>query len=181
MTTQIGQLTYTLFPTQADPGMLADNTVNRIVSRVAAETIYPGRGLEKATDSGAVQMVQQTSTTLNLVGFSVLLTAQRPGLGGDNNGTNVGGAVYNVGDMVPVLKRGSMFVEWSGTTQVEGSSHNMYHSSTIATNRGKLTDVGTSAGAGTEIAACPSWVQLQAKLTGSGNIALVDVNAPGAA
>lgn len=179
MTAQIGQLTYSLFPVQADPGQLADNTVNRIVSYVAAEQIFPGRGLEIASDGASVQQVQQTSSTLNLIGFSVLLDV-REGLGADNFGTAVGGAVYAAGDLVAVLRKGSMFLEWKGTTQSVGLKPNMYHSSTITTDRGKVTDANTATTGGAEITACPSWVQLVSKLPGTGNIALVEVNAPGA-
>lgn len=178
MSYSVGQLTYSLFCAQAVPGQLADNFENRIVSREAGETIYPGRGLELGT-GGVVQQCQQTSTTLNLFGFSVFQSA-RPGTGTANLGTNVGGAVFNVGEMVPVLRKGAMFANWKGTTQTAGIP-NMYHSSTLAADRGKITDAGTSTGAGTEIALCPAWVQVQTVLTGSGDIALVEVNAPGAA
>lgn len=179
MTTQIGQVTYTLFPSVAVPGQLGDNTVNRIVSKVAAESINPGRAVELASD-GNIQQCQQTGSTLNVYGVAILLT-MREGLGQQNDSATLGGAVYSVGDVVPVLRRGSLYGEWKGTTQVEGNKPNVYHSSTTATDRGKFTDASTSTGAGTEVANAPSWIQIRAVLSGSGNVVLLDVNAPGAA
>lgn len=179
MAVQIGQISYSLAPAIAVPGMLADNGVNRITSKIASEVVNPGRGLELASD-GSVQQCQQTSTTLKLYGFAILSTAQQEGVGQQNDSATAGGASYSVGEMVPVLRRGSMFVEWKGTTQVEGNVPNMYHSSTLSADRGKVTDAATSTSAGVEIAACPSWVQLTAALSGTGSVALVAVNSPGA-
>ena len=178
MTYQVGQLSYSLFPAVATPGELADNTVNRIVSKVAKEAIQPGRGLELAAD-GSVQQVQQTSSTMKLFGFSVFLSA-REGVGNNNDSANPTGAAFAIGDMVPVLRRGSLFAEWKGTTQVEGTVPNMYHSSTTATDRGKVTDAATATTAGSEITVCPSWVAIGSPLPGSGSVVLVHVNAPGA-
>ncbi len=181
MSYAVGQLSYSLVPAEAEPGALADNEVNHIVGLPAAEAINPGRGLEMATDGASVQQVQQTSSTLNLIGFA-LLQPVREGVGNSNLSTVSGsGAPYNIGDMVPVLRKGAMFAEWKGTTQTSFGKPNMYHSSTLAADRGKLTDTSTSTGAGVEIAACPSGVQLRKARTGSGNIALVEVNLPGAA
>lgn len=182
MTVQIGQLTYSLYPPQADPGMLADNEVNHILSFPAAEAINPGVCVEVAADGVSVQQPQQTGSTFSPVGISILLTA-REGLGASNtttqNGGNGNGGVYAAGDMVPVLRRGAIFAYWKGTTQTGYASPNVYHSSTIATDRGKLTDAATSSSAGVEIAAAPVTIQLRQALTGSGNIALVEVNMPG--
>jgi hypothetical protein len=178
--TAVGQVSYSLAPVIAVPGQLADNTVNRIESFMAAEAIYPGRMLELASDGVSCQQVQATGNQapVTALGFSVLLTAR------EGNGavgvplTN--GAVYNIGDMVPVLRKGALYAEWSGTTQTAYGQPNVYHSSTIATNRGKLTDVAASGGAGTEISLTGSGIKLRAALPGGGNIALIEVNLPGA-
>lgn len=182
----IGQVSYSLYPTQADPGQLADLMFNHIQSFPAKETIYPGRLLAIASDGLSVQQVQatasDTTTPTPCVGFSVLLTA-REGTGAVPAAT-VGGAVFNPGDSVPVLRKGAMFAEWKGTTQATfawgGAVANVYHSSTVATDRGKLTDAAASSGAGTEISPLPHGVQFRQALAGSGNIALVEVNFPGA-
>ncbi len=183
MTYQVGQLTYSLYPAIAAVGQLADNnTVNRIVSKVAGGTIHPGRALELASD-GSVQEMQQTSSTLAVYGFSVLLTAKE-GVGNNNDTANAVGSSFLAGEMVPVLRKGSMFAEWKGTTQVEGATPNIYHSSDSATgaaaDRGKVTDAATGVVTGAENTLAPHWIQLRAALPGSGSLALIEVNAPGA-
>lgn len=184
MTLEIGQLSYSLDIPVANPGQLADLTVNQIESMPAAEAINPGRLLEVASDGVSCQQVQATSVSTTThyagaVGVSVQETA-REGLGVNNFGTTSGGTLYNVGDMVPVLRRGTIFMEWKGTTQTAFGLPNVYHSSTTAADRGKLTDAAGNDGAGTEVSPCPSGIQLKKALTGTGSIALVSVNFPGA-
>jgi hypothetical protein len=185
VTINIGQLSYSVFAPIADPGMLADNEVVHIESRVAAEAINPGRLLQIAADNKSVQQVQgtraDTTTATPSYGFSLLLTA-REGVGNANSG-GTGGGVYNPGDMVPVLKRGALYAEWKGTTQQVGNSAlvNVYQSSTIATDRGKITDAAASQGAGTEIG--PAGNRIMARqwgLANTGNVIMIDVNYPGA-
>ena len=180
MTASIGQLTYSNLPAIAAPGMISDLVIPTIKSFIAAEQIFPGRLLELATDGVSCQQVQDTGSGVpsKVLGFSVLLTA-REGLGAVGVAAN-GGAVFNIGDVVPVLQRGALYAEWKGTTQTAYSMPNVYHSSTIATDRGKLTDAGTNAGAGTEVSNTGNQIKLRAALPGTGNIVLVDVNLPGA-
>lgn len=184
MTISIGQVTYSLYPAAAAPGMIADIAHNMILSFVAAETINPGRLLELASDGTSCIQVQRTQgssdaalSTTGLLGFSVLETA-RAGVGDSNLTTATGGAPFLAGDMVPVLRRGVMFAEWKGTTQTAYAPPNVYHSSTVATDRGKLTDATVSHGSGTEVSPVPSCIQLRVALTGSGSVALIDVNLP---
>lgn len=179
----IGQTSYSNLPPVADPGQLADLSVNDIRSFVAAEQIFPGRMLQLASDGVSCQQVQETGDTnppAETLGFSVLLTS-REGTGAVGVASN-GGAVYNIGDVVPVLRKGSLYAEWKGTTQPPyGGTLNVYHSSTTATDRGKLTDAAASATSGSEVGPAGSAIKLRAALPGSGNICLVDVNLPGAA
>lgn len=183
MTISIGQTSYSLYPAQAVPGMLGDLQSNHILTFQAAETINPGRLLELASDGVSCQQIQRTSantnalSTVGLLGFAVLKTA-KDGIGNNNVVGSSGGAVYNAGDTVPVLRKGSMFAEWSGTTQTAFAAPNVYHSSTIATNRGKLTDVAAASTAGSEINPAPGSIQLRGALTGSGSIALIEINLP---
>lgn len=181
-----GQQTYNQFPSFAQPGQLADLAYAEIVSFPAYEVIQPGRGVMIATDGLSVQQMQEsgadTQITTTLVGFSLLNTA-REGSGAFNiTGYGVGGIAYQIGESVPVLLRGRMYAEWKGTTQVAfSSSMNMYCSSTVATDRGKVTDATVSSGAGTEVSLIGPGVRCRQVLPNTGNIVLIDVNLPGAA
>lgn len=176
-----GQQTYNMFNPLADPGQLADLAYNEMTSYPAAEVINPGRAVELASDGLSIQQCQQTSTTFKPIGVAVELTA-REGQGAVGfTGYGVQGLAYQIGDIVPVLTRGRIYAEWKGTTQVAGANPNAYHSSTIATDRGKFTDAGTSAGAGTEVAAAGNPFRIRQVLPGTGAIVLIDVNLPGAA
>lgn len=180
MTVIAGQTTVTMFPAFAEPGQLADLSYNEIHSYLANEVIQPGRAVELASDGLSCQQCQQTSSTFAPLGVAVN-TWTREGSGSVGiTAYGIGGPQYNIGDMVPVLMRGSIYAEWSGTTQTAGGKPNAYHSSTIATNRGKFTDVSTSTGSGTEISTHSAF-RVRMALTGSGNIVLLDVNLPGAA
>jgi hypothetical protein len=177
----VGQVAYSLAPVIAVPGQIADNEVNDIRSFVASEPIFPGRMLELAADGVSCRQVQATGNQnpATALGFSVLLTS-REGNGAVGVPAN-NGAVYNIGDMVPVMRKGAMYAEWSGTTQVAYTQMNVFHSSTIATNRGKITDTAASGVAGTEISLTGSSIKLRGLLPGAGNICLIDINLPGAA
>lgn len=183
MTYAIGQLTVTLAPGEANPGMLADNGFNDVVSFQAGEIIQPGRAVEiiaaNAVDSvPTIRMVQDTgNAALAIVGVSVLDTA-RENPGSADLSTYVGGAAYAIGDMVRVLKKGRIYMEWKGTTQVLGKM-NVYHSSTLAVDRGKLTDAGAASTSGAEISVGPQWISVEKVMAGTGSVALVSVNAPG--
>lgn len=176
-----GQTVYNQFPAFAQPGQLADLAYNEIAYFPAAEVIQPGRAVEIASDGISCQQAQQTSTTFNPVGVSVLLTAREGSGAVGITAYGVGGPQYNIGDSVPVLMRGRIYAEWKGTTQTAFGMPNAYHSSTTATDRGKFTDAGTSSGAGTEVANAGHAFRVRQALPGSGNIVLLDVNLPGAA
>jgi hypothetical protein len=176
-----GQSTYVEFSPLANPGQLVDMAYNEIVSFMAAEVINPGRAVEMASDGLSIQQTQQTSTTFAPVGVAILKTARESQGPAGVTGLGVEGLAYQAGEMVPVLMRGRIYAEWKGTTQTAFGMPNAYHSSTVATDRGKLTDAGTSAGAGTEIANTGHQFRVRMALTGSGNIVEVDVNLPGAA
>lgn len=190
MSYAVGQLTYSVFPPVADPGMLGDNSVQRIESFPAAETIQPGRGL-LMTSSGTVEQAQgtrsDTTTVLDLFGFSILRTS-REGLGQENDSTTLGGAAYNAGDMVPVLRRGCLYAEWKGTTIPAGgptyTQLNMYQSSTTATDRGKVTDAAAASTSGSEVGPIGGRVRVKPvlpALSNTGNIILLDISFPGSA
>jgi hypothetical protein len=179
-----GQQTVNQFPSFALPGQLADIAYNEIASFPAYEVIQPGRMLEMASDGISVQQVQNNSaasTTPSSVGIAILITSREQSGSIGITSYGIGGPQYNIGDMVPVLQRGRIYAEWSGTTQTAYAMPNVYKSSTVVTNRGKMTDAGTSAGAGTEVANAGHQYRVRGAQSGSGNIVLVDVNLPGAA
>jgi len=179
-----GQTTVTMFPPFAEPGQPGDLSYNEVRSFQASETIQPGRMVELASDGLSLQQVQangSSSTTPTSMGIT-LNTLSREGSGAIGlTAYGVGGPQYNLGDMVPVLFRGSVYAEWKGTTQTAGGMPNVYKSSTISTDRGKLTDAATSATTGSEIANAGHGYRVRQALAGAGNIVLVDVNLPGAA
>jgi hypothetical protein len=176
-----GQSTYTEFSALAQPGQLADCAYNEIVSFMAAETINPGRAVELASDNLSIQQCQQTSTTCTPRGIAIWKTAREGGGPDGLTAFSVEGLSYQAGEMVPVLMRGRIYAEWKGTTQTAFAMPNIYHSSTIATDRGKFTDAGTSSGAGTEIANAGHQFFTRFALVGTGNIVEIEVNLPGAA
>ena len=170
-----GQSTYKQFMDLGQPGQIVDLAYAEIVSFIAAETINPGRAVEMASDGLTIQQVQQTSTTFAPVGVSIMKT-MREGTGPLGlTPFSVEGPTYQAGEMVPVLMRGRIYGEWKGTTQTSAATPNVYHSSTTATDRGKFTDAGTSAGSGTEVAAGTGF-RTRNSLPGTGSIIEVSVN-----
>jgi len=176
-----GQLTYPMFSAFAVPGQLADVAYNEIQSFPCAETVQFGRAVEMASDGLSIQQPQQTGSTFSPVGVSVLQTAREGSGPSGVTAFGVAGPQFNTGDMAPVLLRGRIYAEWKGTTQTAFAMPNVYHSSTIATDRGKFTDAATSTVAGSEVANAGHTFRTRQALTGSGNLVLLDVNLPGAA
>ena len=191
MTVIQGQQTYTQFPAFAQPGQLADLSYAEIRGFPAFEVIQPGRLLEIASDGLSCQQVQDASSSApaaKALGVSVLITAREASGAFGLTAYGVGGPQYNIGDTVPVLMRGAIYAEWSGTTQpafqngVNGSGAlHVFSSSTVATNRGKFTDTAAAATAGSEVQYAGQGIRVRQALPGTGNIILLDVNLPGAA
>ena len=183
----IGQTSVTVFPATAQAGQLADLALNVIETFTAIEVINPGRFVEVASDGLSVQQVQGTSSSdttghfyKTCLGVSIMKTA-REGAGASGvTAYGVGGPAYAIGDPVPVLRRGRIFAEWKGTTQPAFGQAQVYHSSTIATDRGKVTDASVGQGAGTEISYLPAGVLTRYVLPGTGPVVLIDVNFPSA-
>lgn len=177
----IGQLTYSVFNPQASPGALGDFKYNSFDSFVANESINPGRAVEMAADGLSIEQVQKTTTTLPIIGFSMLKRAREGGGAVGVNAYGIGSVVFAQGEVVAVLQSGRIFAEWDPTsTQQAFARPNIMHSSTIATSRGIVTFTATSAGAGVEITQAPACVQTRQALPNTGNIVLIDVDLPGA-
>jgi len=92
-----------------------------------------------------------------------------------NNALPPGG--YKSGEfMVPVFRKGQMWIEYTGTAPAVETQAKVMSSSTTPTHRGKVTGDATSAGAGVEIYAMPGTCVIKVD-TGLG-LALVEFNLP---
>ena len=131
------QLTHTLDNVAVLSGMKWDNAQGQeIVSFIASEAIPAGRMVELA--SGMVRLPQATGQASKIVGCALYQASLPPG-------------GYAAGDVVAIMRKGKVVVDFTGT-QVQFAATNVSHSSTVATNRGKLTDAAANGTAGTEIA-----------------------------
>jgi hypothetical protein len=177
------QVTYSLTPTVGTPGQLADNQEGvEIVSYPAAEFIPFGRAVVLDSSGKKVQLPQAAGSTLGTMkGVAIYQAAREQALFASAVGTGGGSGGYAIGDMVPICRRGCIYVAWTGTTQTDGATPNIRHASTDANSeaqhRGKFTDASTSTTVASEIAAAPGGLVL-GRDTGSTAFALVDVNFP---
>jgi len=131
------QTTHSLDNTAVLSGMKWDNASDQqIVSFIASEAIPAGRMVELA--SGMVRLPQATGQPSKIVGCALYQASLPPG-------------GYAAGDVVAVMRRGRVVCDFTGT-QTQLATLNVSHSSTVATNRGKVTDAAGAATAGSEIA-----------------------------
>lgn len=163
----MSQTAYSLDSASGKLGQLADNSMSKeVVSYVCSEAIPFGRFVELHTD-GKVRLPQNTGQAIaKLVGVALLDSTMEPDAGGG----------YAAGDVVPVLRKGRVYAEFSGTTISPLAAANIYHSSTVATNRGKATDTAAAGGAGVEIAD-PEGVKF-VKDPSIANVCVVELNLP---
>lgn len=158
------QTTYPLDPVAALAGMVVEK--GRMRGRFeCSETLNPGRLVEKHTD-GKLRQCQTASALGNLVGavpYSPHMT--------------VGG--YTAGfAQVPVLRTGQIWIEYVGTAPTTEQVVNISSSSTIATDRGKVTASAPSATVGVEIYAPPNGALKCTKVDTTLGLALVELNLP---
>jgi hypothetical protein len=145
---------------------LAGLVVERISMRGRyenSEDLEAGRLAEFHPTDGKLRLPQGTTLT-RLIGGVPYNSSLPPG-------------GYTAGDyQVPVLRRGQMWVTYGGTAPAAETAVNVMHSSTIATDRGKVTASATSVVAGSEISAVEGLRCVKVD-TGLG-IALVEFNLP---
>lgn len=159
------QSTYNTDPTIAIAGQLVER--GEVVGRYqCSEDIPPGRFVELHTD-GKLRLPQGVGADIaKLVGCAIYRGAIEPNATG-----------YKTGEYVPVLRRGKIWAELvSGATVADLVSASIYHSSTIATNRGKVGSAAEAGGAGVEIDAVAN-VQFDGPSI-TNTIALVSLNLP---
>jgi hypothetical protein len=160
------QTTYQQDLSVAIAGMIADGDVSDLTSYAASEAIPYGRVV--VVDAGGTCSLPKTAGAMPTSGVGSPL-----GVSVYDSAGNPGG--FQIGDMVPVLRRGKVWVEFTGTAAADNAALNVKNSSTIATDRGKLTDVATSVSVGVEISAMPRTVAKQ--LVGT-TLVRVDINLP---
>lgn len=158
------QTTYNQFASVAVAGMLYDGVLNTDKCAYPASEVIPfGRACEVV--NGAVRLCQGTTQEVpNLIGVSIYKDAHYAG-------------GYQIGEMVPLLRKGRIWVELAaGTTgAVELEGANVSHSSTIPTDRGKFTDAAANGTAGTEISSAVGKFRTS-KATGATGLAVVELN-----
>lgn len=145
-----GQTSYSLNPPRAVAGMLRRNDEAVLIrSFVCSEDIPFGSVVELV--SGQIRRPQTASAIGKIQGVAMFSDAKEAYSGG-----------WKSGDRVPVVLQGTVWVPYTGTAPSSTTltdwvtSFNVYSSSTIATNRGKVTLTATSASAGVEIYALPN-------------------------
>lgn len=155
------QSTYSLDPAAATAGQVVQRGAMR-GRYECSEDLPAGRLAEYHTD-GKLRLPQGTTLT-------------RP-MGGVPYNPSIAPGGYTAGtEMVPVLRRGQMWVEYAGTTPSAETAVNVMHSSTTATNRGKVTASATSTSAGSEITAVAGLICV--KVDTATGLALVEFNLP---
>jgi hypothetical protein len=199
------QLYYNLEPVIGVPGMpFSPATSNVVESRPALVPIPFGVALELVVSGGIeyVQPLQDAGTTSSflpaLYGVSIFDPAREQAL--PTLGVNPGGITtytgYLAGEMVPVMRSGTIYVLTDSATEQASWANawpslgavNVWHSSTGANFQGVFTQLAASATSGAEIDACPTSIigrdpgRQQTYTNGFGavfSIAVVEINLPG--
>jgi hypothetical protein len=171
------------------PGQIQDISEAYIVSAVATTTIQPGTYVELSLAAdGETFLANKPSSTLGTLGFGGVAVyfpttdpSVLPALGTTSDITGTG---YQIGDTVPVLRRGQVFVSLdaattAGTITTLSTNANVQHPSSAAasaTNTGGFfTSVTANTTAATETTAAPGCYFVRVVAAGLG---LLTVNMP---
>lgn len=198
------QTGYNLEPGIAVPGMPFSLSGSDVIEARPALVAIPFGVLVEIVVSGGIEYVQPVQdltgspwTAAKLYGVSVYDPAREqaiPSLGA-NVGIN-GLAGYAANEMVPVMRRGCIYVQtdgaaaWAagGTSWPSLGAVNVHHSSDGTHAQGVFTMLAQVTTAGNEIDACPTTIigrdigRVQTYTSGFGatfNVAVVELNAPG--
>lgn len=158
----MSQTTYSLTPTVALAGQLADNGPHDIVSLPAGGTIPAG---SLVIFSAGTVILPNAATLASVVGVALWKADKEAE------------SDYAQYDMVPVLRTGRVYARFSGGTDTAYLQARVNHPSTGATAstvQGVFTASATSATAGTEISVVPGaiWFREQTSST----LCLVELN-----
>lgn len=160
-----GQTSYALNSDMAMPGQIADSfsaAEADIVSVACSEDIPFGVVVELS--SGKVRRPQGTTTAFVAYGISI-------------RANKTSGDGWKSGEQVAVMRKGRIFAMLVNSGSITPDlKANVYHSSTIATNRGAVTADAESTSAGVEIQDAPG-ISFVKDISLSG-VALVEVNLP---
>ena len=134
------QTVYSLDMPKALAGQVVDRQPGGMRGRYeASETLTAGRIAEYHTD-GKLRHPQGTTFTRPQGAVPFIATKPSSQYAAD-------------GSIVPTLRKGLVWLEYGGTAPSAETAVNVMHSSTIATDRGKVTGSATSAVAGSEVTA----------------------------
>lgn len=165
----MSQTSYSLDPSVALAGMLADGGPNDIVSYPASEVIEPGRAVVLDA-AGTVSLPKNTgalpaSGNGSLKGVAIYVDARGPG-------------AYQVGEMVPLLRKGRIWAQFAGTGATDNELMQVRHASDDSNSelqhRGKFTDAAASTTVGQEKTAFAKGIALG----GDTNLVKLEVNFP---
>jgi hypothetical protein len=167
------QTTYSNYHAAAIAGQVVDGMVPRGQRGryECSEDLNFGRVLELHTD-GTLRQPQTAGAAGKLMGG----LPYNPSLPPSNVAGSYVNGYANGQHMVPVLRKGQMWIEYTGTAPAVETQAKVMSSSTIPTHRGKVTGDATSAGAGVEIYAMPGTVVV--KIDATLSLALVEFNLP---
>jgi hypothetical protein len=178
MSFSLPQTSFNLYPANSVLGQLyktAQSTEN-INTYPAVALVKAGDLLEKLYDATSLSYVVRAAQSahgalLALAGVAIYKSA-KGGAPASWAGLSTP-SDYQVGELVPFCRRGSVFAKWlskdGATGQSSFTSPNYAHSSTVsassATN-GAFTDITVTATGGSEVDACPTGVLLREDQTG---------------
>ncbi len=158
------QETYPVDPVAALAGMVVNRESGGARGRYeCSEDLSPGRFAEYYPTDGKLRAPQGTTFT-RPTGVVPYQSSLPPG-------------GYVAGEhQVQVIRRGQVWCEYGGTAPAAETAVNVMHSSTIATDRGKVTASATSASAGVEISALEGAICVKVNTTLG--LALIELNLP---
>lgn len=134
----MSQTVYNDDPVQAVEGQLFDNDLQGadIVSYPCSEDISAGRLLSLV--AGAVREHQEASLA-NVAGIAIYKPGQTAAAIG------APGKTYKLGEMVPCMRSGRVFVAVTGSAPAAGDALNVNSNAVTAASRGKLTTTAVAA------------------------------------
>lgn len=151
------QTSYTDVRAKAVPGLLFGNPADSYIDGdyVAGEAIEPGRVLVRDATTGKLKVPVAAFTVDQIAGVSVYQTTVQQAVFA--SGGTGGGYTYAVNSKVPVLRKGRIWVQVASASEPTGLVLvNVKRSSTIATDRGKVSTDATNTTSGTEIDTVPN-------------------------
>lgn len=169
-----GQTDYGFAPVSAVAGMrYSTMSSDEVVHGVASGTVQPGQLVESY--GGQLRAAQSENGALYpIVGVALFRDSNvaKPNTSGPTP------AYYLAGEQIPVMRKGRIYTQWSGTTQGGYVTANYVHSSDGTHGQGVITDAATQSTTGNEIDALPGGIRVIGP-TNLATICLLELNLPG--